>query len=137
MASPQSREFILELAADLCFQAAVDEYFRNVLEKYYGDSGLASAMQLVVSEAFTNVARHAYPDDTAGPLRIELRVTARVLEFRIIDSGAPFDPDGVPAPNVEGLQVGGYGLHIIRNMVDVFEYASDNGRNTLRLEKHL
>ena len=137
MSDVQPLEFLLELSADLRFQAAVDEFFRNALEACYNDPALASGMQLVVSESFTNVARHAYSDAGAGKLRIELRAWPDRLEFRIIDEGVPFDPEQVPEPDVESLQIGGYGLHIIKSMVDEYSYSSENQQNTLLLIKKI
>ncbi len=137
MPCEQPMDFVLEIKADLRFQAAVDEFFSTVLKACYNDAALASAMQLVISEAFTNVSRHAYPQDQGGPLRIELRCEPEQLEFRLIDHGSPFDPEQVPEPDAESLQVGGYGVHIIKSMVDAFAYSSDKGRNVLLLQKKI
>jgi serine/threonine-protein kinase RsbW/sigma-B regulation protein RsbU (phosphoserine phosphatase) len=53
----------------------------------------------------------------------------------IIDTGAPFDPRGAPAPDVhagvDDRLVGGLGLYLVNHLTSDMHYACDNGRNRL------
>jgi anti-sigma regulatory factor (Ser/Thr protein kinase) len=57
------------------------------------------------------------------------------------DEGKPFDPLQVPPPDLHSplqeRQVGGLGIHFIKQLVDEVTYARVDGRNRLHLTKRL
>ena len=68
-------------------------------------------LKLAVTEAATNVVRHA----AVGSFRIEYRVLAGAVEVTVTDAGGGFDLEDVPGPPGE---YGGFGLTVIRGLVD-------------------
>lgn len=103
---------------------------------------------LAVEEASSNVIRHAYSDGHGKtrklkPISIEIEMTRRRVKILIQDVGRAFDFSKYPAASVVRLALkkrlrGGYGIHLIKSLVDKYEYVrSDNGENHLRLVKHL
>lgn len=127
----------LSVMAHVRYQAAVDEYFKNFFSVSPGTAGteLPNTLQLLISEAFTNVARHAYSEDNAGIVRIAAKVDGDKVTITVMDTGASFDPDSVPEPVAASLQVGGYGLFIIKSQVDHFSYEPCDGKNIMTLVK--
>jgi anti-sigma regulatory factor (Ser/Thr protein kinase) len=95
----------------------------------------ASAITLAIDEALSNVIRHAYHNDTGRRLELTCRAEADRLEFQIVDQGEPFDPAKIGERSSDPLKTGGWGLQIIRQVMDDVEYKSGLGENHLRLVK--
>ena len=93
---------------------------------------LLSRMELAVHEACMNVVDHAQLD---GGERIELALTVSptAVTVRVRDSGTAFDPGLVPAPAAGQLQERGYGVKIVRSLVDGLGYRRVDGHNELTL----
>lgn len=68
-------------------------------------------LKLAVTEAATNVVRHA----EVGSFRIEYRVLERMVEVTVTDAGGGFDAGELSGKPGEH---GGFGLTVIRGLVD-------------------
>jgi serine/threonine-protein kinase RsbW len=109
------------------------------------EDGFSDKVVSAFGEAFNNVVLHGYgaiPGACAGatrpPIELEIEVDADApgageLVIRILDHGAPFDPEAHALPP-EPLPERGMGLHIIRSFVDRLEYRS-GPPNVLTLRK--
>ena len=99
---------------------------------------------LVSDEAATNIVLHAYRDtDIAEPefecsIQIEAGTKMR-LEFK--DWGQPFRLDEVKNPdlseNMAGRRKGGFGVYLIKSLMDHVAYRREDGVNYLLTEKNL
>lgn len=76
-------------------------------------------LQLVVTEACSNVVVHAYPDGPGGPLEVEASREADELDLVVRDHGTGFGSSTVPSN--EGLRLGMALISTLSNSVDVFE----------------
>lgn len=80
-------------------------------------------LKLAVTEAVTNVIRHAAVDS----FEIEYRARPQAVEITVVDAGGGFEAANAPssAPGHEG----GFGLAVIRSLVDevVLDSASGGG----------
>ena len=101
---------------------------------------IRSKMTLAVEEAVANVINHGF----AGPssscqIAVRLDISAACVAAEIIDNGRPFDPTAAPDPDLslplEERQPGGLGIHLMRQLVDRFEYRRSAERNILLLRK--
>ena len=99
-------------------------------------------VEMAVDEACSNIIEHAYAVE-AGNIDLACAYPASgQIEVVIRDSGQPFDPDEVPAPNVGAptdlgsLNEGGLGLYFMRKLMDEvrFEFVPGQG-NTLTMVK--
>jgi anti-sigma regulatory factor (Ser/Thr protein kinase) len=77
---------------------------------------LVADMRLAVTEACTNVVRHAYDDETPGPIDVVIRPNGDRLELIVRDYGR----GAGPSPDVEGP---GLGLPLIAALADGVEIA--------------
>lgn len=95
--------------------------------------------QLAVDEACTNIIEHGYQGEDRGAIEIACEPAPGELTITISDQARPFDLEGVPEPHLGGtlddLQIGGLGLHFIRQVMDTVEFNREAGTNKLVLVK--
>lgn len=80
-------------------------------------------MKLAVTEAATNVIRHA----AVGSFHIEYRVLPGAVEITVVDEGGGFDVSELTGKPGE---YGGFGLAVIRSLVDEVVLDSTTGGGT-------
>jgi anti-sigma regulatory factor (Ser/Thr protein kinase) len=114
----------------------------GILDQFAADHAVPSEMAYCVSlsldEIVSNVIRHGY-DRNAHQIIVRLALDDHAMTVQVEDEGAPFDPLAEPPPDfdrsIEERGVGGLGIHIVRHMMDGFEYHRDGNRNVLTLTK--
>ena len=78
-------------------------------------------IELATSEICTNIIRHAYKH-TQGDIKLEITLLSNGIQLDFFDTGIGFDPNSVPIPQPNKPTEGGYGLHIIRQIMDIVSY---------------
>ena len=98
---------------------------------------------LALQEMVTNVLRHAYELDEHKPIEVEFSISADELAIELRDQGPEFDPlefvpsDAVAEDEDMPTQVGGYGIHIARMVMDEVTYERRDVWNCLRMTKEV
>jgi anti-sigma regulatory factor (Ser/Thr protein kinase) len=106
-------------------------------------------IELCCDEAATNIIEHAYGAEDVGTIVCICEVDDGAVTVTLHDNGRPFNPEAVKSPPVfdqsaaqtpgevsDRLQVGGLGLHFIRNLMDEVHFTFDQERgNTLVMVK--
>ena len=94
-------------------------------------------IELAVEEALANICFYAYPDSRG---EVEVRCTrdeTRSFLIELIDTGSPFDVLARPAPDLSvgasEQPIGGWGIPLIRALMDNVTYHREGARNILRL----
>ena len=118
------------------------EFVEAVADVAHLDVGLTMSLNLALEEAVSNVIMYAYPKGSDGLVDIEAIIRKGELEFIISDNGTPFDPTAAPEADitldVEDRPVGGLGIFLVKNIMDVVKYTrSDDGKNILSMIKKL
>lgn len=98
---------------------------------------VSQQVQLAVHEACANIVEHAYEGTVRGRMQVTLTLDDRSLVVDLRDSGKSFDPARVLEPNLAEGQIHGYGLFIMREVMDEVTYEPSPGNNRLRLVKEL
>jgi serine phosphatase RsbU (regulator of sigma subunit)/anti-sigma regulatory factor (Ser/Thr protein kinase) len=96
-------------------------------------------VELAVSEICTNIIQHAYRG-AGGQIRGSLTPLPNGIQIDLFDDGEGFDPTSIPDPSPEpnSLNEGGYGLHIVRQIMDRVLYQAQTPKgNHWRLIKHI
>lgn len=114
------------------------------VEQFANEAGVpadaAFQLNLALEEVVTNAITHGQAAAEAG-VRVALARHGDVIEAEVIDGGAAFDPRTVAPPDLaaplESRQVGGLGIHLVRQFVDELDYRRENAHNHLRLRKRL
>jgi anti-sigma regulatory factor (Ser/Thr protein kinase) len=98
---------------------------------------LLPGMHVAVEEAVANVALHAFGPDQPGEIAVLLSTSADGAAVVVADSGPPFDPGTVAAPerpaSLEAAMPGGLGLTLLRHYCRDVSYRRIGGRNHLTL----
>jgi anti-sigma regulatory factor (Ser/Thr protein kinase) len=96
-----------------------------------GDKPLAQ-LQVALDEMVSNVIKYAWPDGDPHEMRVRIAVLTDGVRIDIIDDGVAFDPRMArppERPSSGARPVGGRGIHMVKQLVDRFEYARVDGRN--------
>ncbi len=132
----------LTVKSELSLFNQVQEWFKQFFLQHLSQLGWSQTqfaeLNIVLAEGFTNAVRHAHhalPPETTIDIDVYLWVDR--LEIKIWDHGKPFNPDGIPEPELGKPQEGGYGWFILRRLADrvVYERGAD-GRNCLLIVKY-
>jgi serine/threonine-protein kinase RsbW len=96
--------------------------------------------ELSIDEAISNVIEHGYGGPTPSRyIELTCRVNPQGMTIIITDDGPAFDPLDNPEPDpdtpLDARQVGGWGVYLIRTLMDEASYARVNGHNQLILTK--
>jgi sigma-B regulation protein RsbU (phosphoserine phosphatase) len=96
---------------------------------------------LVFDELLNNTISYAYDDDGDHTIDVRIELARGRLAITIADDGKPFNPFGAKPPDVtysiEERQVGGLGIHLVRNMMDEVSYNRRTDENEVILVKYL
>jgi len=95
-------------------------------------------VQLAVQECCANIVDHAY-DAVDGRIQATLILaeSPRRLVVELHDNGRAFEPETVPQPTLGQPQVRGYGLFLMKELLDEVDYDPQPGDNRWRLVKLL
>ncbi len=117
------------------------EFVERTAEQANLDPSVTMTLTLAIEEAVANVMKYAYPKGEVGPIEINATINDGSLSFTIKDSGTPFDPTQVKKADItlsaEEREIGGLGLHLIRNIMDTVEYHHTSNQNILTLTKNI
>lgn len=123
---------------------AIDENLDAVLEFVGGELDAADCpikikrqIFIAVEEIFINIANYAYAPEAGNAV---IRVCAgmeTVIEFE--DNGKQYNPLEKDDPNIdadaEEREVGGWGIFMVKNLMDVVEYRHVENKNILLIKK--
>ena len=94
--------------------------------------------ELALQELLTNLVDHAYGGDAGGLITVSISCDPVRILIETSDTGSSVNVDlgKVEMPDPTDLVEGGYGLAIIRLLMDEVNYKIDNGMNTWQLIKY-
>ena len=94
------------------------------------------SFDLAVSEAFTNSVKYADERDTPQILTLTFEFEPRQLTVSVRDANLPFSIE-TPAPNIDNGKIGGWGLRVIRKVMDSVSYRREGDSNIISMSKTL
>ncbi len=96
-------------------------------------------LKIAVDEACTNIIKHAYRGEDTHRIDIEVLIEKDHFTVRIRDEGKTFHPETYKTPDIlesiRSRRAGGYGVHIIRRLMDRVEYRTRGNMNEVSLTK--
>lgn len=98
-------------------------------------------LNLVLEEVVTNIISYAYNDTLPHRIMVFLEKEDDRVRMMIKDDGLEFNPLEVPPPEqpdeIDSLEPGGLGIHLMRKLTDEAAYQREDTRNILTLIKNL
>ena len=121
--------------------AAVNQTFEAFAEEFDVPRPIVMKFNLMFDDVLNNVISYAHHDDSEHDIEIRMELAGDRLIVTITDDGVPFNPLSVAAPRtdlaLDDREVGGMGIHLVRNLVDNVTYQRRIDRNVLILMSHL
>jgi sigma-B regulation protein RsbU (phosphoserine phosphatase) len=118
--------------------AATSDWLQGLAKEFSLTHEDLYRIDLCTAELVTNVVSYAEAQYAKTPLELHAAIEERRITFTVIDSAQAFDPRSLPAPRVasriEDLEVGGQGVHLVREFSDACSYERSNGQNRFRIQ---
>ncbi len=130
----------MRITADVNKLAEVRDFIRQQAEQVGVDAEAVPDIVQAVDECVTNSIVHGY-QGSRGSVEVEVEVDRdrKSLIVRIEDQAPPFDPTSVPSPDttadLDERRLGGMGLFLARDLMDVVSYRHTDEGNQLTLIK--
>lgn len=132
--------FEAELDADLEALRDLPRLLDEAIDRHPGRPAISedirTGLELAIHEVLTNIVVHGY-DQNPGSITLRFGGDASEIVIDIEDQARAFDPLDAPMPDLETPQVHGYGMFLVRELMDTTEYGRRGQTNHLRLIKHL
>jgi sigma-B regulation protein RsbU (phosphoserine phosphatase) len=98
-------------------------------------------MSVVFDELLGNIINYAYTDEKEHAIEVKAEFYGERLTVTIEDDGIPFNPLEKETPDtdlpLEERQIGGLGIHLVRNLMDKVTYQRRIDKNRLTLVKNI
>lgn len=91
-------------------------------------------LKLAVTEACTNVIRHAHKYDDSKSFDIEMQGCNQAFIIEILYNDPGFDPTKIPIRDLSEVREGGYGVFLMHNIMDYVNYITDSETGNVRLQ---
>ena len=131
----------LSLANEVAALTGVAERVERFGAEQHLPAEVMNVLNIVLDEALSNVINHGYAAGVRGVIAVRLRCAPGGVVVEVEDDGRPFDPLQAPPPDLTlplaQRPIGGLGIHLIRNLMDEVSYVRRDGRNVLKMAKHL
>jgi serine/threonine-protein kinase RsbW len=86
------------------------------------DAETVFAVELALTETLSNVIRHAYSGEEEHEIQLDLDADTDAITLRITDWGKRFDFGAFEPEDLDVARDGGYGIHLIRTLMDEVTY---------------
>jgi sigma-B regulation protein RsbU (phosphoserine phosphatase) len=120
---------------------AVNEKFENFSQESDIPQEVSLKFNIIFDEILSNVISYAYNDDDEHDIEIRMERAGKRVTVTITDDGVPFNPLSEKKPNtdlsLEDREIGGLGIHLVRNLVDDVSYQRRIGKNVMTMMRNL
>ena len=114
--------------------AEVYEVFKNYFLKIDIEKNILMQILVVIEEIFTNIVYYSGLN-SSEKISIKCEVTNNILKVTFIDTGKPFDITKMRINDHK--KIGGFGINIVKKIMDEISYNNTNGHNKITLTKKL
>ena len=101
-------------------------YTRQWIAEKAKQAGLSDGdifdLQVVINEACSNVIKHAYQMENGHEIILSIVINPEKTALTIRDFGNKIDLNHYQPPNLDVPSESGYGIFLIRSLMDIVEY---------------
>ncbi len=127
------------LGNDLAELPAALDWLEAALRAAGVGEAVVGELRLVAEEGLSNVIRYAYADTARHSIEVTVEIDGGEVRLVLRDDGRPFNPLAVPAPDlnapIDQRSGGGWGIRLLKSLVDRADYRRENDANVLHLVK--
>jgi len=116
---------------------SIRDWLNSMLNELGIESHTAYHIVTAVNEIVTNVITHTHHEDPASKVGIEVNPIEDYVEIRVMDFCPNCDIQLVETEQVDPLSESGFGLKIVKSLVDEFELLKSPQGNVFVLRKHV
>lgn len=132
----------ISIKNDLGDLPKVMQWFENLGESSELDMKLSMNLALCLEEALSNVIFYAYPKGEVGTIEVTFTIESEVARMAIEDKGIAFNPlTDAKIPDTEAAledrEIGGLGIHFIKELMDKVSYQRTEETNQLEFSKRI
>ena len=137
----KTRDYCFELKSQLSELDTLCRHLEDYGNKLQLSQKCLYEINLGLDELFTNIVSYGFEDQAEHQIKFTLARDEETLVVKVEDDGTPFNPleaaDPVLAPDLDSIDIGGLGIHLIKKMMDEIRYQRVQGKNRLTLKKCL
>ena len=116
---------------------------RDALDRLGLEKGIPSKaiiqLQVALDEVVSNIIKYAWTDGNKHQVIVRIVVERTGVHVNVRDDGRTYDPRTAPAPPSSSPdrrpRPGGVGIHMLKRLVDRFDYSRIDGCNSVTLTK--
>lgn len=131
--------YCFELKSSLSELNTLCRHLEDCSDKLQLPPKCRSELNLGLDELFTNIISYGFQDDSEHQIKFTLAKDNETLVVEVEDDGIPFNPldaaDPEIARDLDSINIGGLGIHLMKKMVDDIDYQRIEGKNKLILKK--
>jgi len=119
----------------------VDERFSEFADVNDLPDPVRQSVSIVLDEMLNNIISYAYQGEKEKEIDIQVELAGNRLVITLKDGGVPFNPFSRETPDtsesLEEREIGGLGIHLVRSMMDEYNYQRQISKNVVTLVKLL
>ncbi len=130
------KKYKITLTAELESLKKVQEFIENFAYENDLSPKTLFNLNLIIEEIVVNICSYSYPENEKGMFTVEISLENEEIHLTFIDSGVPFDPstkDVTFKDSVSNADIGGLGIHIVKELSKSFSYKYENNQNILKI----
>ncbi len=131
--------FAIEISNDLVNIGLVNKKFIEFSLANKMSPENTNLICMVFDEMLANIISYAYVDGTQHKIGIKISLINDSVVIVITDDGLPFDPFTREDPDtelsIEERDIGGLGIHLVKNVMDEVYYKRHVDKNVVTLVK--
>ena len=116
------------------------DYFDSFAKENDLSGTAIQKFKIVLDELLNNIISYAFKDDDDHHILVKFQLKYLRLIITIEDDGIPFNPFRTESPDIKlsiaERNLGGLGVHIVKNLVDEYHYIRQSNRNIINLIKY-
>ena len=136
MKNPEVRVTVKNRIEDLL---RVNSVFESFATQHDIGGRLRYHLLVSIEEILTNIIKYGFDEEGIHPIHVTFRHINGHIEMEFEDRGREFNPLEIGEPDldtpIENRQLGGLGIHLVRQMMDEAKYRREGDRNILMLRK--
>ena len=137
----ENHQYSFKLKIDLSELTTLSRQLQDFGRSTKLSEGSILKLNICLDELFTNIVSYGYGDNFDSPIIFILTLVGNELTVKIEDEGIPFNPLKVKTPEMVDdlniIQIGGFGVYIVKELMDDICYRRYQGKNHLTLKKFI